>query len=283
MVKIQVNSQGKAYYTTSGKALKANAGSATIEELNVIPSTSAQIINADDNVDGYAPINVSAVTSAIDNNIRSDNIKNGVQILGVTGSYEGTGTIDVVLKRFSDDSGTEIGTHYMNFKDNSNNVFKVICLDSQYRLASGQYSSTANNVTNLPSYADLATSNAWEAKETATTNTQLILNWCSANGYTSTACSHCRSKSFTINGTTYYGQLPNMIEVIHIAKHYHEFDSLDTSASSYTSLNFSASRNIWSSTQANASLAWFLVTIGNISFSKTDNLFVTPILEIPIN
>jgi hypothetical protein len=66
-----------------------------IDELNVTPSTSAQTITAPSGVDGYSPVNVAAVTSAIDANITAGNIKKDVEILGVTGSYEGqtpTGT-----------------------------------------------------------------------------------------------------------------------------------------------------------------------------------------------
>lgn len=57
-----------------------------IDELNVTPSTSAQTITATSGTDGYSPVNVSAVTSAIDANITSSNIKSGVTILGVSGS-----------------------------------------------------------------------------------------------------------------------------------------------------------------------------------------------------
>lgn len=60
-----------------------------IESLNVTPSTSAQTITAS-GCDGYSPINVSAVTSSIDPNITAGNIKDGVSILGVTGSYSPT-------------------------------------------------------------------------------------------------------------------------------------------------------------------------------------------------
>ena len=66
-----------------------------IDELNVTPSTSAQTITAPSGVDGYSPVNVSAVDSTIDANIVAGNIKKDVEILGVTGSYEGqvpTGT-----------------------------------------------------------------------------------------------------------------------------------------------------------------------------------------------
>lgn len=70
-----------------------------IDELNVTPSTSAQTITAPSGVDGYSPVNVSAVTSAIDANITAGNIKKDVEILGVTGTYEGqtpTGTMYII-------------------------------------------------------------------------------------------------------------------------------------------------------------------------------------------
>ena len=70
-----------------------------IDELNVTPSTSAQTITAPEGVDGYSPVNVSAVDNTIDANIVAGNIKKDVQILGVTGSYEGqtpTGTMYII-------------------------------------------------------------------------------------------------------------------------------------------------------------------------------------------
>lgn len=60
--------------------------SPVIQSLNVTPSTSAQTITATGGVDGYSPIEVSAVTSAIDANIVAGNIKQGATILGVSGS-----------------------------------------------------------------------------------------------------------------------------------------------------------------------------------------------------
>lgn len=55
----------------------------------VNPTTSQQTITPDT---GYelAEVTVNAVTSSIDNNIVASNIKNGVEILGVTGSYVGS-------------------------------------------------------------------------------------------------------------------------------------------------------------------------------------------------
>lgn len=60
-----------------------------IQPLDVIPSTSAQRIEAPEGIDGYNPINVSGVTSSIDSNIIPENIKEGVNILGVVGDFAG--------------------------------------------------------------------------------------------------------------------------------------------------------------------------------------------------
>lgn len=55
-------------------------------ELNVTPTTEAQTIDVPSYLDGYGPVNVAAVTSTIDSNIQPSNIKEGVSILGVSGS-----------------------------------------------------------------------------------------------------------------------------------------------------------------------------------------------------
>jgi hypothetical protein len=57
--------------------------------LSVTPSTTAQSIEPEDPVDGYSSVSVAAVTAAIDENIIEGNIKSGVTILGVTGTYTG--------------------------------------------------------------------------------------------------------------------------------------------------------------------------------------------------
>ena len=62
---------------------------ATIDPLSITPTTSQQIINATASIDGYAPVTVNAVTSAIDANITAGNIKKDTVILGVIGTYEG--------------------------------------------------------------------------------------------------------------------------------------------------------------------------------------------------
>ena len=80
-----------------GKATPGSGGGggAVIDALNVTPSTSAQTITASGGTDGYSPVNVAAVDASIDANIVAGNIKSGVDILGVTGTYAPTGTISI--------------------------------------------------------------------------------------------------------------------------------------------------------------------------------------------
>lgn len=59
-----------------------------LNPLSVTPTTSAQTIYPDSSIeDGFSDVSVAAVTAAIDQNITAGNIKSGVTILGVSGSY----------------------------------------------------------------------------------------------------------------------------------------------------------------------------------------------------
>lgn len=60
----------------------------TTQNVEVTPSTSVQNITADTGK-VLGTVKVKAVTAAIDENIVAGNIKSGVTILGVTGSYSG--------------------------------------------------------------------------------------------------------------------------------------------------------------------------------------------------
>ena len=62
-----------------------------LQNKTVTPSTSQQSVQADSGYDGLDTVTVDAVTSSIDANIQAGNIKSGVQILGVTGNYSGSG------------------------------------------------------------------------------------------------------------------------------------------------------------------------------------------------
>jgi hypothetical protein len=133
----------------------------------------------------------------------------------------------------------------------------------------------------MPSYSNQT---LYEAQETATENTQLILDYCSANSYTSTACSYCRSQSFIIDGITYYGQFPNIVELLRIFMKRTAINTADITASSYSSLVIPTDTRIWSSTQSIGGTSWCITNNGYVGHDlKTNNYFICPVLEIPNN
>ncbi len=91
MIKQNINPQG---YNYGDEPQNVNPfwGSVSpdvnIEKITVQPKTTQQLINAPLGVDGYNPITVEAVTASIDPDIKPDNIKKGVEILGVEGTLE---------------------------------------------------------------------------------------------------------------------------------------------------------------------------------------------------
>jgi len=282
MPKVQTNGSGSVY-TVNGSVLLDNTNEPVINSLNITPSTSSQLITAPTGVDGYNNINVSAVTSSVDQNISAENIKKDISILGVTGTYEGSGGGSSgkyqFLQRIIDDSNDEIGTVCGFYKDSNSVEYAVICLDATYRLAQGQWAASSGTITNMPLYG------TWDSNvngtETATQNCTLILA-----SKASTAVSHCRSKSFSINGTTYYGQLPNVCELLMILGTHTILYNMDpTVLSVATDLNFVQNgfpSPAWSSSQYSANYGWSITDDGNMYVErKTTGYFVCPILEIP--
>lgn len=187
-----------------------------------------------------------------------------------------------VLSRVKDDSNNEIGTVVGHHIDANNQKYAIVCLDAQFRLASGQYLSSNVAVTGLPQYAN---SSVYGAKETATFNCDKILAQATASELTSTAVSHCRSKTFMVDSVQYAGQLPTLMELLKILEFMTEVNAADTSASQYSSLVLSTSTSYWSSSQFSATLGWYVLSNGR-TFNSSKNVnycFVSPVLEIPID
>lgn len=252
--------------------------------LNVTPTTSAQTIIPTSPNNGFTEVDVSAVTSSIDANITAGNIKKDVQILGVTGTFEGSSG-ELQLTRFKDDNDNEIGTHYFNFTDGNGQTYKVIVLDAQYRTLSASFCVNNGTITNLPLYM-LSKGSWWynDAKESATFNTQKIIDWLDANEYISLAINACKDKSFTINGVTYRGLLPNMREAWEIWRRRAEIEALDPTSSTNTSINLNSARSFWSSTQYSSSLMWNFMNSGEVTTTeRVNSRLVIPVLEIPVS
>jgi hypothetical protein len=84
--------------------------SPTLQNKSVTPTTSEQEISADSGYDGLGVVSVAGVTSSIDPNIVSGNIKKDVNILGVTGTFEGGGTIQLQDKTVTPSSSQQVIT-----------------------------------------------------------------------------------------------------------------------------------------------------------------------------
>jgi hypothetical protein len=72
-------------------AIAAVAGDsvASLTTKTITATTSKQTVKPGTGYNGFSSVTVNAVTAAIDENIVAGNIKSGVTILGVTGSYTG--------------------------------------------------------------------------------------------------------------------------------------------------------------------------------------------------
>lgn len=69
-------------------------GSSTpvLQNITIRATQSAQYISADDGYDGLGTVTIEGVDNTIDSDIKAENIKNGVNILGITGTYSGSGS-----------------------------------------------------------------------------------------------------------------------------------------------------------------------------------------------
>ena len=191
-----------------------------------------------------------------------------------------------LLQRITDDNGNEIGT-VSGYQLGQDNVeYACVCLDAVYRADLKQYLSDNVAITNLPNWSDQCIWDVDEVyfKETATFATDKILAMTTDGTYTSSACTHCRSYSFTIDGITYEGQLPTIMELIDIFRHRTRINALDPTASSYSSLVIPQSKTIWSSTQYSTTTALSVYYSGLVNtYTKNSSLFVVPVIELPLD
>jgi hypothetical protein len=230
---------------------------------------------------------------------------NGVYTVDTTSGYTGNGTVTVnvsgssVRNRrylpgefvYADNGETPIGICSGLYVDSNDIEYAVVCLNASDRATSKNWTSATGAVTNMPNYGHVNTAAFGFGTESATTNCDLIMDWVNASSSRkSTAIAHCRSKSYVIDGTTYYGQLPNICELLQIfSMHHYIYTNDPTSASAGTTLNFAtwpstASGNTyaWSSSQYSSAYSWCVSSSGSAyNTNKNYGYFVAPVLEIP--
>lgn len=97
---------------------KVTVNAITLQDKTITPTIEEQIVFPDNNYNGLNKVTVNAVTNEIDKNIKSENIKNGVDILGVTGNYVGNKYAPRYIS-FYNYSGTELDYEIANL-DTSN-------------------------------------------------------------------------------------------------------------------------------------------------------------------
>ena len=89
-----------------------------MQDKTITPTVEEQIVFPDDDYNGLNKVTINAVTNEIDENIKSENIKNGVDILGVTGNYVGNKYAPRYIK-FSNYKGSDLDYEIANL-DTSN-------------------------------------------------------------------------------------------------------------------------------------------------------------------
>ena len=97
---------------------KVTVNAITLQDKTITPTVEEQIVFSDDNYNGLNKVTVNAVTNEIDENIKSENIKNGVDILGITGNYVGSKYAPRYIS-FRGYTGTELDEEIANL-DTSN-------------------------------------------------------------------------------------------------------------------------------------------------------------------
>lgn len=115
-IKAENIKSGISILGVSGSVIELNG-----HELEVTPSTEQKVIEPEENYNAITRVTVKAVTSSIDPNITPENIKSGVSILGVTGTYNGEVLLSNQVPTSSpdklsyavvvDDTGSYLGTY----------------------------------------------------------------------------------------------------------------------------------------------------------------------------
>lgn len=167
----------------------------TLENVNVQPTKEQQTITPSEDFDGIGEVVVDAVQSDIDENIKAENIKKDVEILGVVGTLE---------------SGGETPESHLIFTNTSTSTRTIgISFNNGY-LVDAKYSYDGETWTDVPSDEHgLSTVNTKQTYQLTTTNNVFHLKFKkifpkTPSTYTLLDC-YNTNNDIIISGDLYYG------------------------------------------------------------------------------
>ena len=175
-----------------------------LKNLNVTPSKSKQVFEPVDS-DGYDIVTVEAVTSDIDTNIKAENIKENVSILGVKGTYVGAKYKPRTLL-FKDYKGTDLTYETKNI-DTSLLTSMANMFDGCSSLTSLDVSNfVTTNVTNMggmfSNCSNLTSLNVSNFDTTKVTNMRTMFYYC--NRLKTINVSNLNTSNVTDMGAMFY-------------------------------------------------------------------------------
>ncbi len=133
-----------------------------LQNKEVKPSTSEQIITPDEEYDGLRELTVKAVDNTIDENIKSENIKSGVSILGVEGNI-------IELKGEERTTTPTEETQVIMPSEGKNAITQITVnpIPSEYVVPEGTINITENGITNVKNFetANVKIPNYWTEPE----------------------------------------------------------------------------------------------------------------------
>lgn len=132
------------------------------QEPTIDPSTNSQTIDPSTGYACFKNVTVNPVTSSIDSNITADNIKNGVEILGVTGTYDNSSNLlsklDISVTYPSDNKFSSVkfgnydGVAAINYKTVRQDKTVDSSINSQVVTADSGYVGLKSVTVNPPEY-----------------------------------------------------------------------------------------------------------------------------------
>ena len=143
------------------------------QTITVAPSTIEKVINPEEGYNGITQVTVEAVTNNIDTNIKQENIKKDVSILGITGTLEegvDTSDADAVETDILSGKTAYVDGNKITGTITSKEAQTYIPSSSEQIIDAGQYLSGAQTISAVPTEEKTITPSALSQEITPTEN-----------------------------------------------------------------------------------------------------------------